>query len=173
GGNFSSLDMALDRLISLLSLPCCIVGDQERTDISGIASKYTVFILSLNNQQTMKLIFVYNANSGLVNALIDIGHKAISPQTYACNLCDLTFGLLTENKQWKQFRETSGTEMEFFHKDEFEQQYRDRFAYPVILQEDKDLNVVISQAELNQITTLDELIARVKTVTKMSSSNQG
>ena len=66
----------------------------------------------------MKLIFVYNANSGLLNTLRDIGHKTISPQTYQCNLCDLTHGLLKERKQWREFKETATVEMEFLHKDE-------------------------------------------------------
>ncbi|MEL6578274.1 MAG: GTPase [Cyanobacteria bacterium J06621_12] len=121
----------------------------------------------------MKLVFVYNANSGWVNTLIDIGHKAISPQTYECSLCDLTFGLLTEHQQWKQFRETSSTEMEFLHKDEFEQKYKKysgQFKYPVILQEDNNLRVVISHAELNKIKTLEELIEQVKITTEMSGS---
>ncbi len=113
----------------------------------------------------MKLIFVYNADSGVINTLIDIGHKALSPQTYQCNLCGLTFGLVREHKQWKQFRESSNIEMEFLHRDEFEQEYTRQFKYPVILkQEDNDLKVAIAQAELNQIKTLDELISRVKIV---------
>ncbi len=134
----------------------------------------------------MKLIFVYNADSGLINTLIDIGHKALSPQTYKCNLCDLTFGLFKEHKQWKQFRESSNTEMEFLHRDEFEQKYARKFEregcrltlgiphaveYPVILKkEDNDLRVAITQAELNQIQTLDELISQVKTVSQLPTS---
>ncbi len=118
----------------------------------------------------MKLIFVYNADSGLINTLIDIGHKAISPTTYQCNLCSLTFGLVSEHKQWKQFREESNTEMEFLHRDEFEQKYARQFDYPVILKEDNDLNVAISQAELNQIKTLDELIERVKIVSELPAT---
>ena len=117
----------------------------------------------------MKLIFVYNADSGLMNTLIDIGHKAISPTTYQCRLCDLTFGLVGEHKQWKKFREESNTEMEFLHRDEFEQQYAQKFEregcrgsvgisnhavdYPVILLEDNELTVMISQTELNEIST--------------------
>ena len=65
----------------------------------------------------MKLIFVYNADSGLMNTLMDIGHKAISPQTYECSLCGLTFGVLKEHKQWKQFRSESSIDMKFLHRD--------------------------------------------------------
>lgn len=110
----------------------------------------------------MKLIFVYNADSGLMNTLMDIGHKAISPQTYECNLCGLTFGLVSEHKQWKKFREESNTEMEFLHRDEFEQKYHQKFNYPVILKEDNEITVMIAKAELNQIQTLDQLISQVE-----------
>ncbi|WP_036476635.1 hypothetical protein [Myxosarcina sp. GI1] len=112
----------------------------------------------------MKLIFVYNADSGSIDTLIDIGHKAISPQTYQCNLCSLTFGLVSEHKQWKKFREESDTEMEFLHRDEFESKYDRKFDYPVILKQNEpedDLKVTISQAELSKIQTLDELILKV------------
>ena len=119
----------------------------------------------------MKLIFVYNADSGLMNTLMDIGHKALSPQTYECNLCDLTFGLLKEHKQWKQFREASNTEMEFLHRDEFEQKYGRTLEYPVILKKDNDLSVAIAQAELNQIKTLNELIERVKMIGESPANN--
>ncbi|MBE9044265.1 GTPase [Pleurocapsales cyanobacterium LEGE 10410] len=112
----------------------------------------------------MKLIFVYNADSGLANTLMDIGHKVISPQTYECNLCDLTFGVFKEQKKWKEFREKSNTEMEFLHRDEFEQKYGKKFDYPLILKQDDELSVMVSQAELNQIQTLDELISKVESL---------
>ena len=66
----------------------------------------------------MRLIFVYNADSGLGNAMLDSMHKIVSPQTYDCQLCALTFGVFTEKEQWKNFRETSEISMEFLHKDE-------------------------------------------------------
>lgn len=109
----------------------------------------------------MKLIFIYNANSGLLNALLDIGHKLVSPQTYPCSLCALTHGLLTERRQWRQFREKATTEMEFLHKDEFSQKYHQNFDYPVVLKKEKELRILISQQELNQLKTLDELIKKV------------
>ncbi|MCF7977351.1 hypothetical protein U5801_08255 [Lamprobacter modestohalophilus] len=43
-----------------------------------------------------ELIFVYNADTGLFNQLADAAHKAFSADTYACNLCRVTYGLLTE-----------------------------------------------------------------------------
>lgn len=126
----------------------------------------TAYLATIRRKTTsrskMKLIFVYNADSGLVNTLMDIGHKAISPRTYECNLCGLTFGMFFEHKKWKEFREQSNTEMEFLHRDEFEQKYDRKFDYPLVLKQDNELSVMIPQAELNQIQTIDELIAKVE-----------
>lgn len=114
----------------------------------------------------MKLLFIYNADSGLINTMMDIGHKVISPDTYQCNLCDLTFGIVGENKKWKQFREESSAEMIFLHKDEFEQQYNQKFDYPIVIQEDQELKIVISQTDLVNVSTLDQLIKTVKDITE-------
>ena len=65
----------------------------------------------------MKLLFVYNANSGTLNSLFDLGHKLFSPKTYKCNLCALTFNTFTENTLWKTLREQSAIKMEFYHID--------------------------------------------------------
>ena len=47
------------------------------------------------------LIFVYNANAGLFNMMSDYAHKIISPETYECNLCALTYGNLGMKQKWK------------------------------------------------------------------------
>jgi hypothetical protein len=40
----------------------------------------------------MKLLFVYNADSGLFNSIAEAAHKIVSPQTYRCDLCRITYG---------------------------------------------------------------------------------
>ena len=119
----------------------------------------------------MKLIFVYNADSGFINTLMDIGHKALDPDTYKCNLCSLTFGIIGEHKQWRQFQSESSIEMQFLHRDEFEQEYQQKFDYPVILKSEQQLEIAISQSELNNISTLDSLIERVNQVSGNYSMN--
>ena len=84
----------------------------------------------------MKLMFVYNANSGKLSAALDIAHKIISPNTYQCNLCSLTHGTFTERDVWKKFREESDTELVFYHKDEFENDFKKQFTYPIVLKEE-------------------------------------
>ncbi|RKT47677.1 hypothetical protein [Thiocapsa rosea] len=66
----------------------------------------------------VRLLFVYNADSGLFNTMADIGHKLFSPQTYACRLCAITYGLLTEKAEWRDFVSSIDAEYEFLHRDE-------------------------------------------------------
>ena len=51
----------------------------------------------------MEIVLVYNASSGMTNSMLDIGLKILSPNTYACNLCGITFGIFSENEEWKNF----------------------------------------------------------------------
>jgi len=120
-----------------------------------------------------KLIFVYNANSGKVNALLDSAHKIVSPSTYQCRLCDLTHGTLKEKEEWVRFRESVITtnfvqELDFLHKDEFEKQYRSKwlpkYDYPVILEATPNgLELFMSDKELQQLPTTERLIQSITT----------
>ncbi|MBT8184784.1 MAG: GTPase [Eudoraea sp.] len=117
----------------------------------------------MNENKLQKLLFIYNANSGLRNMFLDGAHKILSPKTYECNLCDITFGAFTENKQWKKFRRGSKMEMEFLHKDEFKTQYASKFGYsfdfPIVLGVSSNgIEVVVSPEELNALRKAEELI---------------
>ena len=110
----------------------------------------------------MKLIFVYNADSGPVNALFDIGHKILSPATYPCNLCQLTHGAFSEKKGWKKFRETSAVEMEFLHKDDFERDHGMQVEYPVVLRQDAALEVLLPKSTIDSLADVESLIAAIE-----------
>ena len=69
------------------------------------------------------LVFVYNADSGAFNALADMAHKIFSPQTYACNLCAITYSPLGMRKEWKEFLAGLDVELEFLHADELKSRY--------------------------------------------------
>ena len=109
----------------------------------------------------MTLIFVYNANSGKLNTLFDIAHKVIKPETYQCSLCTLTHGNFSEKQIWKKFREDSGIDMQFFHKDEFEKKYDCEFEYPVVLKDTQPLTIQFDAKSLNDLPDLESLIARL------------
>ncbi len=112
----------------------------------------------------MKIIFVYNANSGVMNTVLDIGHKILSPETYECNLCNITYGILTEKKEWKAFRESSNDELEFLHKDEFEQKYQQVRDYPIVLMSNKknELQELINKHDLNKMENAEQLIQKLQ-----------
>ncbi len=111
----------------------------------------------------MKLIFVYNANSGKLSAALDIAHKIISPSTYQCNLCSLTHSTFTERDVWKKFREESDTELVFYHKDEFENEFNKKCTYPIVLKEENgELTEYITTDKINAINDVEDLIAQLK-----------
>ncbi|MGC1516748.1 MAG: GTPase [Maribacter sp.] len=117
-----------------------------------------------------KLLFIYNANSDNGSQLLDFAHKMLSPATYDCNLCSLTFGRFTEKRQWKVFRKklkSDGHALSFLHKDEFQNRYKSKFGhaftFPIILMEtDYDLEVLVSAESLDKMGTLEELIAKIQ-----------
>lgn len=118
-------------------------------------------------KNSKEFLFVYNANSGARNAVLDSMHKVFSPSTYQCNLCDITFGLVSENKEWKRFREESDLQMDFLHKDEFTQSMGDRFAntynLPIVLvKENGELRVLVETEELNQLQSANDLIGLIQ-----------
>ena len=118
-----------------------------------------------------KLVFVYNATSGTVNALLDSAHKIVSPSTYQCRLCDLTHDTFKEKVEWARFREsvlsTSNLqEIEFLHTDKFEKQYKSKwlpkYEYPLILEvSDYGMELFMSNIEINQINTTGDLIEKI------------
>ncbi|MGJ8735975.1 GTPase [Zobellia laminariae] len=125
----------------------------------------------MKDSDIQKLIFIYNADSGLKNALLDSAHKILSPSTYDCNLCDITFGVFTEDKVWKKFREQTNLEMEFLHKDEYKKQYASKFGnkytFPIILaQVNEDLQVFVSTEEMNTLENSESLTKIIQERTK-------
>lgn len=111
----------------------------------------------------LKLIFVYNADSGLFNTVTDIAHKIFSPSTYSCQLCALTHSHFSIKEEWQAFLKDISLPLEFLHKDEFELAYPGKLIdYPVIMiKNETSLDIFISSETLNQCKTLDELKALI------------
>ena len=121
----------------------------------------------MKNAVVQKLVFIYNADSGLRNVILDSAHKILSPDTYACSLCDITYGAFTENSVWKKFRKETNLDMEFLHKDEFSKAYASKFGhkftFPIVLAESNSgLEVFIKTEELNDLENSVALITLVQ-----------
>jgi hypothetical protein len=111
----------------------------------------------------MKLIFVYNAKSGLSNHLMDALHKTFSPKTYKCDLCSLTYGNIGPRKEWKQFLKEVNMESEFHYKDKFAKNHPNlKDAFPAIYIKDKNYQLLVSAEEMNQCKDLSQLINKLK-----------
>jgi hypothetical protein len=112
-----------------------------------------------------KLVFVYNADSGLFNLLADMAHKIVSPDTYNCQLCMLTHGHLGMREQWKAYLESIDTELAFLHRDEFLKTYgQHAAALPALfLDVVGSAELFMSEEEINSCESLDVLIEKLDT----------
>ena len=110
-----------------------------------------------------KIIFIYNADSGRLNTILDTIHKTFSPKTYNCNLCKITFNTLDMKDDRKQFIDSLKIPIEFLHKDEFLKEYKTKkYRFPIILSEiDNKLQILINTQELNNLSSEKELIKLV------------
>lgn len=111
-----------------------------------------------------KLLFVYNANSTLFAQATDFVHKVVSPQTYQCNLCRITYGNLGMKQQWQSFIQSLSMPIQFFHKDEFIRAYPDLTSMElpaVFMVDDSEPRILISASEINKAHDIDSLIKLV------------
>lgn len=121
--------------------------------------------VSTMKDQEMELILVYNAESGFFNAFKDGLHKIVSPSTYQCNLCALTYGRINMKEEWKAFIEDLGVPSEFLHRDDFLKKLESHphdvvnVEFPAIfLNKDGKIGLLIAQNEINQCKTLKDLM---------------
>ena len=109
-------------------------------------------ILKLSSNED-SFIFIYNANSGKLNGLLDSIHKTLSPNTYDCNLCKLTHGFAGPTKEWKIFLETLPGEKYFLHKEEVKEiTFLSKSELPLVLKLDgQKIISVVDKEMLNSI----------------------
>ncbi len=118
-----------------------------------------------------RLLLVYNADSGLINALMHAVHKQLFPASYPCSLCAITYGAVSMRGEWKRFLESLPMEVVFHHKDDFSEAYPamaegaiDEVALPAILtvMPGDRPKVLISSTELDAMADTVELMERVE-----------
>lgn len=105
------------------------------------------------------LVFVYNADSGVFNALADAAHKIFSPRTYRCNLCALTHSAVGMRREWKKFLDGLDRPLEFLHADEMKARYGvEGVPLPAIFESGGDETKVLAGADaINACRTMDDL----------------
>lgn len=112
----------------------------------------------------MKFLFVYNANSDQISVALDFMHKIISPSTYACALCAITYGNFGIKKEWEDFIKQLPVKSEFLHKDEFRKIFPEiRDELPAVYNSNNnEMKLIISAAEMHSMD-LKALMSRVST----------
>ena len=63
-----------------------------------------------------RLIFVFSADSGALNAFLDSAKKVL--RIKGCTLCAITHGLAGEKSEWRDCKEELGVPIEYVHRDE-------------------------------------------------------
>ncbi len=116
-------------------------------------------------QINAQVLLIYNAEGGILNALIHAVHKQFRPQTYPCSLCALTYGPVTMRKQWREFLDGLPNEIVFHHSDDFAEAYPQLdVPLPAMMVRDagKQPEMLIKSQQLDAMTELDELVAATK-----------
>lgn len=112
-----------------------------------------------------RLVFVYNADGGRLAGLKDMFHKILSPSTYPCSLCAITYGATSMRPEWREFVETLPLPVDFLHRDEFVRDYPQWRAHPLpaafALAENGELTPFI-EAPVMDAADLDGLIKLVR-----------
>ena len=80
---------------------------------------------------SQRLIFVYNADGGGLAGLKDMFHKILSPSTYQCSLCAVTYGATSMQPQWREFIQKLPVPVDFLHRDEFIRDYPQWARHPL------------------------------------------
>lgn len=120
-----------------------------------------------------KLIFVFNADSGVINALKDAVHKIVSPKTYECNLCAVTYGSVSMKPEWKSFIRSLPVAVEFLHRDEFRQVFGTDSGddeFPAVFGPERQL--LISANQLNKCSSLENLKDLVEAELQIGSGKE-
>jgi hypothetical protein len=112
-----------------------------------------------------RLILIYNADGGLLNAVKDAVWKVVQPSTYPCSLCALTYGWVAMHGQWGRFLDSLPNTKVFHHRDDFAAAFPGlSVELPAILSASDGASpqVLVSAAELDALPDLDALIALVE-----------
>lgn len=106
-----------------------------------------------------ELCFIYNAQSGAGHALMDYVHKIVSPDTYACSLCSVTYGNLGMHRSWAKYLKALPFKTRFLYKDTMPESLKETALPAAFVVIDGDWKQVINDSQMNEATTLESLIS--------------
>jgi hypothetical protein len=110
------------------------------------------------------LVFIYNADSGILPKMKDYVHKVAEDEAAGCNLYAVTHSPIGMKKEWRRFINDLGIPVRFLSRNEFSSEFgpgSETFPFAFI-QAGKDLTPFITTDEINQCAHLDDLIRFVQ-----------
>jgi hypothetical protein len=111
------------------------------------------------------LIFVYNADSSPLAQAVDFLHKTVSPETYPCNLCLVTYGTFLAKPEWMAFVRSLPFRTVLLHRDEFKKRHPELAGTPLpaiyIEKEGSGLKMLADAEELNQPQNMEMMNALI------------
>ncbi len=112
----------------------------------------------------LTIVFVYNADSGFFNALTDYAHKIISPDTYSCNLCAITYDNMGMKQEWKKFIDNLNVPVEFLHRDEFLKRYHLKdIEFPsAFVKKEENITLLITHTDIDNCKSMEDLMNLVR-----------
>lgn len=112
-----------------------------------------------------ELILVYNTDGGINARIADIIHKEFFSFAYPCNLRYYTFDTFGRNELWRRFIDSLPLKKRELHKNEFKRNYApENLQLPVIMVRNRvQVQLLISATEINQISSLLQLMELIKT----------
>ena len=123
-----------------------------------------MFILIPKSNTTYEgdqLIFVYRANSGPTSLALDFIHKIVSPKTYSCNLCNVTYGNFSMKDRWREYIESIDIPVTFEYEDTIKNKskiIKDSLKPCAYIKRDGQYVEILSSKEINDCKNLDQLI---------------
>ena len=116
-------------------------------------------VLMSKEIEDKELLFIYNAKSGFINELVDFAHKIISPETYDCNLCSITYGSFRMEKRWTDYIQSLPINSVFTYQDKLYDNKLINVKLPsIFLRYGTELKELISSGEINKLNELQQLI---------------
>jgi hypothetical protein len=112
------------------------------------------------------LLFVYNADDGLFAAIGDAVHKLVSPDSYPCSLCAITYGAVRMRPEWRAYLRSLPYPARFLHRGAFARAYPGvAVPLPAILLDagHDDPRVLVDAGTLDRIDGVEALIAALDT----------
>ncbi len=117
--------------------------------------------MKASEKKDVELIFIYNADAGFFNGMLDSAHKLFSPKTYSCDLCAVTHGLAGVKTEWREFIQSFSVPITYYHKND-RPQYLMEFKLPVILlKNSQGIQELVSADEMKRLENAKQLMDRL------------